>query len=72
MSLQLKPVPDGDYVLTLGHSHDDAKAEARRTLRNNGCANIRYQIFPDGRMVAHGYLKRDLHHPQIESLVAMQ
>ena len=51
--------PCGDYTLTLGHSHEEAKTEGNRIMRANGCERVRFEELEDGRMVVHGYLANE-------------
>lgn len=56
--LQGKPEPRaGDYVITRASDTPEQRADAERTLRANGCVRFRAETLPDGRLVAHGYLR---------------
>jgi len=46
----------GEYVLLRGADTVAERADAQRTLRNQGCKAVRFEQLADGRLQAHGYM----------------
>lgn len=48
---------DGDYVVTRMMDTLLERDDCERQLARNGCKAVRFEVRPDGVLVAHGYLR---------------
>lgn len=46
----------GEYVVLRGADTAAERADAERSLRNQGCRSVRFETLADGRLQVHGYL----------------
>lgn len=60
MALNLHKPPDlkpGDYVTIRAQDTDEERESAAQTMRQQGCAQVRFEQLADGRLQVHGYLR---------------
>lgn len=48
--------PTGNYCVRRRRDTEEERADAQRTLANNGCRSFRFERLEDGSLIAHGYL----------------